>query len=748
MDLQKLYGFGEDILYAGLIKKLGISAAGAIQRQPLISDLVKRQIPPKLTDNRVDFALQMSRARWVIEVDGYSKMLGPIDDLRDDILRKDGWQVCRVRLPGERDKVHSALNDWIQQAWTDAKPENLLSLDIGSTKGSVVTALGKSRIHRAAWHLLLRPLAVQRCLRGLLLLYRHGTLDATQPQRILVVEEDMPVVADAFKMLRELWKLTSVLNPELGVGPPELFLDVIGEKGLQETGHKVSHVSRPEGVYDAVISHSLLLGEGYPGPLFSQVAPELAHCAIRIRRALGRRAGRRLLWSRGFNYGLDYGCEIQENALKRLLQIVFRKRDFKDDQLKAISRLLRGDSAIVLLPTGGGKSLIYQLVGMLLPGMTVIVDPIIALMDDQVYNLRRMGIDRIEGISSQLTPKAKKAKDEVLQRMAGGELSYVFISPERLQSEEFRVQLQQAKSYVPISLAVVDEAHCLSEWGHDFRPAYLRLPQNLQNYCKDKDTGAFPTLAALTGTASYAVLEDMQAELELNDEDAIIRPASFCRSELHFDVRQVSPESRAAELQLVREEMPGRWNLDSKEFFQSGCGNGTDCGLVFCPHVDGNMGVVAVAAELGHANFYAGKRPKGFEGDWDKHKQDMQSRFIRSEIQELIATKAFGMGIDKPNIRYAVHFVAPSSVEQLYQEAGRAGRNGKKGYALWTVIYCRADKKVNEWFLSNSHKGHDKEKRCTFELWQKLLKSTMPKAADVAQLQLHGDWLSGKPGAA
>ncbi|MCZ0938011.1 MAG: RecQ family ATP-dependent DNA helicase [Caldilineaceae bacterium] len=740
-DLQKLYGFGEDILYTGLIKKLGASAPGAIQRQPLISDLVERQIPPVLTHNRVDFALQMNRARWVIEVDGCDKMLGPIDDLRDEVLRKDGWQVCRVKLPNGKDKVLSALNSWIQQAWTGAKPEDLLSLDIGSTWQSVVTALGKSAIHRAAWHLLLRPLAVQRCLRGLLLLYRHGTLDAARPQRILVVEEDMPAVADAFQMLRELWELTFSLQPDLGVGPPNFLLDVIGEKGLQETGQNVQYVEQPEGAYDAVISHSLLLGEGYPGPLLTQVAPELANGALCIRRSIGRRTERLLQESSGFNYQSDDGCETQENALGRLLQIVFRKWNFRDGQLKAICRLLRGDSTIVLLPTGGGKSLIYQFAGMLQPGMTVIVDPIISLMDDQVYNLRRIGIDRIEDISSQKKPAEK---EEALQRMAGGELSYVFISPERLQSEDFLKMLLKVKTHVPISLTVLDEAHCISEWGHDFRPAYLRLPQKLRKFGKDEDTGAFPTLAALTGTASYAVLEDMQAELELNDEDAIIRPATLDRCELRFDVRKVPPGGKESELQLVRGEMPGLWEVNSQEFFQSGAGNETNCGIVFCPHVNGKMGVVAVAAELGHANYYAGSPPKVFPGDWNKHKQDMQGKFIANEIQELVATKAFGMGIDKPNIRYTVHFVAPSSVEQFYQEAGRAGRKLEKSYALCTVIYSPSDKKINEWFLSNSHKGRDKEKSGTFKLWQNLLKETAPKAADVAQLQLHQDSLAGK----
>ena len=730
-DVRKLCSTSEDLLYDSLAAALGSGSAGVLQRQSLISDLVDKPVPNELDENRVDFALQLSGGRWVIEVDGpehgdpgqHEK-----DRQRDLALHAGGWGVWRV----SNETVRFKRDNWIQEKLANAGIEAL----VGPTQRSVVVELEKSLIHRAAWHLLFRPLAVQRCLRGLLLLYRYGLLDAAQPQRILVVEEDMPAVADAFHMLRDLWESVNALKPGLGIGPPTFSLDVIGRRRMQRVGLRARYVERPEGNYDAVISHSLLLGEGHPGPLLSQVAPELAHGAIRIRRAMGRHADRRLLWSRGFNYGLDDSCEMQTDELRRLLQIVFRKRNFRDGQLRSITRLLRGKPTIALLPTGGGKSLIYQFAGMLLPGITAIVDPIIALMDDQVYNLRRMGIDRIEGISNQLS---SKDRDAVLQRMAGGELSYVFISPERLQSKEFRIQLQQAKSLVPISLAILDEAHCLSEWGHDFRPAYLRLPQNLQNYCKDKDTDDIPTLAALTGTASYAVLEDMQAELELHDEDAIIRPASFDRIELHFDVRQVSRGSHAAELQLVREKLPERWNLDSKEFFQQGCGNRTNCGLVFCPHVNGDMGVVAVAAGLDHTDYYAGKQPKGFRGDWNKRKQDMQSGFIRSEIQELVATKAFGMGIDKPNIRYTVHFGAPSSVEQFYQEAGRAGRNGKKGYALCTVIFCPADKEVHEWFLSNSHKGSDKEKSSTFKLWQKWLAGRPGGSLQTVQIPFGGD---------
>ena len=615
--------------------------------------------------------------------------------------------------------------------------------DVIISQSAGAATLDELRIHRGAWHLLLRPLAVQRSLRGLLLLYRCGALDAARPQRVLVVEEDMPAVADAFQMLGELWESTSTIQPEIGVGPPEIQLEVIGERGLQDARHRVQYVDRPSGSYDVVISHSLILEEGQFGPLLAQVAPEFTAGALRMRCGVGPQSESNLLWSRGFHYRLEEGNEGQEQALRNLLQIVFRKKCFRDGQVRSIIRLLRGEPAIVLLPTGGGKSLIYQMVGMLLPGMTVIVDPIISLMDDQVRSLKGMGIDRVTGMSSQT-----KDPREVLRRMAEGELSYIFIAPERMQSQKFRDGLSESKSHVPISLVVLDEAHCLSEWGHDFRPAYLRLPQNLKNYCADQMTGTLPTLAALTGTASPAVLGDMRAELEISDEDAIIRPESFDRKELNFDVKKVSPGERAQELAQVRSKLPENWKLNTDEFIKWRERENTDCGLVFCPHVNGDLGVFEVSKELGHTHFYAGQSPRKFGGNWTSYKQEKQSQFTRSEIPELVATKSFGMGIDKENIRYTIHFVMPASIEQFYQEAGRAGRNRIKDYALCTIIYSHSEwEKAREilrdqnhaeamsklrkvprylqgdlfvqlYFLLNSYKGREKEIRGTFELWR------------------------------
>ena len=763
-QLQDLCSPEEEALYAGLIEKLGPSASGAVQRQALIADLVGGGTATALSDNRVDFAVQKNRIRWVIEVDG-NQHLEPSqrskDEFRDNTLQAGGWKVLRV----EADKVRSCLDDWLRTAWADAQGEEVHSLEVEAHLGSAKNALESSLIYRAAWHLLLRPLALQKCMRGLVMMYRHGALDVSRPQRILAIEEDIPVVADAFQLLRELWEITITLQPHLSAGPPDIQLEVIGENGIGNAGHNVRFVDRPDGEYDAVISHSLLLGEGHCGPRLEQVEPDLTLSAIRIRRAIGKRTDGALLGAPGLNRRLENARQFPEEVLTRFLQLVFRKRKFNDGQASSITRLLQGNHTIVLLPTGGGKSLIYQFVGMLMPGMTIIVDPIISLMDDQVRSLKEMCIDRTEGISSQ-----SENIEKVLHNMVEGELHFIFVSPERLQSEKFRDELQKVTGRFPIPLVALDEAHCLSEWGHDFRPAYLNLPLNLQRYCKDQNTEAVPTLVALTGTASYAVLEDMQAELGIDSEEAVIRPESFDREELNFKVRRISGRGRTEELLSISKELPQKWNMTPEEFDELN-GEMTKGGLVFCPHVNGRLGIAQIAKTLGHKNYYGGKVPRNFYSDWNpshqsedrppsesslrelwkKHKRKLQQRFFQNKLREMVATKSFGMGIDKRNIRYTIHYVMPASVEQFYQEAGRAGRDRKKAHC--TIIYIDAgtDKAITEildepehskatvnldamqkkgsqadiliplYFLLNSFSGRGEEKNRLIKLWQEFL---------------------------
>ncbi len=444
------------------------------------------------------------------------------------------------------------------------------------------------------------------------------------------------------------------------------------------------HVISPLGKYDLILSD-----------LLNANISTISLWIVRIRNGVGLRTDRKLRvsiqLSRLVNSlnGNDSEAvvsdvsERQRYALRFMLQLMFRKRDYRDGQLLAISRLLHRMDTVVLLPTGGGKSLIYQLCGMLLPGMTIVIDPIISLMADQIANLKKTGIDLLGEVSS-----TQMARDRIsiIKDMSEGSLAFVFVAPERLQSERFRDSLRTRSGIFAISLAVVDEAHCISEWGHDFRPSYLHLPFNLRRNCSNHKQEA-PTVVGLTGTASFAVLADIQAEMDINNEEAIILPKSFDRPELRFHVETVPRKEKTSALKRYRNQfLPRDLNVNPQNFNQLR-GRDTNGGLVFCRHVDGDLGVSSVAKELGHDNIYAGKQPKSYVGDWNEHKKSVQARFITNRVQELVTTKSFGMGIDKPNIRYTIHHTMPESVEAFYQEAGRAGRNGKQDYARCAILY-------------------------------------------------------------
>jgi ATP-dependent DNA helicase RecQ len=374
------------------------------------------------------------------------------------------------------------------------------------------------------------------------------------------------------------------------------------------------------------------------------------------------------------------------DALRLVLREIFDKPDFLDGQLDAVVEVLQGRDCVVLLPTGAGKSLIYQLAGMLLPGRTIVVDPLVALMEDQVRGLASYGVDRVVDISSQTTSEGRL--DSALQEVAAGDALFVFIAPERLQQQRFRDAMRELAQTTPVNLAVVDEAHCVSEWGHDFRTAYLRLGEVLRRVCRD-GAGVAPPILALTGTASRAVLRDVLAELEIRPGSpyTLVKPRTLDRPELLFDIVRTQPsEAQATFVGLLR-SLPGRFGVPPEEFFAAD-GARTYSGIVFAPHVNGQYGVMQLAqkaaAALGEPVLpYSGSAPTGADrGAWEQRKRDNAAAFINDTVPLLVATKAFGMGIDKPNIRYVVHVGIPGSIEAYYQEVGRAGRDRRPANCL------------------------------------------------------------------
>ncbi len=361
------------------------------------------------------------------------------------------------------------------------------------------------------------------------------------------------------------------------------------------------------------------------------------------------------------------------------LDYLFRKPSFWEGQWETIERLLQGKDTVVLLPTGAGKSIAYQLSALLLPGRCIVVDPIVSLIDDQIDNLGRVGIDRCVGVTAQIRNPAEKQR--AIDAFAGGQYLFCFVAPERFQTEAFRNSLRTLTSSLPVSLVVIDEAHCVSEWGHDFRTAYLNLGRIARDYCAYEDIS--PPIVALTGTASRIVLKDVQRELGIPDYDALITPNSFDRPELEFTVYRSKSDEKHRRVEGILSGLPTVFGLDRTTFFRPRDGN-THAGLVFCPHVNGDYGVVRQAEELERVvgypvPTYSGKAPANYgKAGYDDVKRNVAKKFKRNATSILACTNAFGMGIDKPNIRFTIHTGLPDSIESFYQEAGRAGRDRSK----------------------------------------------------------------------
>ena len=395
--------------------------------------------------------------------------------------------------------------------------------------------------------------------------------------------------------------------------------------------------------------------------------------------------------------------EIKDETLEYFLNYIFGYDSFWEGQLDSLKRVLLNQDTITLLPTGAGKSLIFQLATLILPGVSVIIVPIKSLMQDQVENLERKGISRAIALSGDIEGRREKEK---IQRMIDeGHYLLIYVAPERFLIDEFRNSLREFTKKFLISLIVIDEAHCVSEWGHDFRPAYLTVGKNSRIYCKNKD-GSIPPLIALTGTASENVLLDVKKDLEVEDADAIISPETFDRKELHFNIIKCnSGEKYKYVKEIFEKELPEK--LKTKTLLESN-GKSTKSGIIFCPFTTNRK------TNPRGVEFFIERIKEDFGDICEPYHSRETNRIINARnFQEnkfplLIATKGYGMGIDKPNIRYIIHINLPPSVEAFYQEAGRAGRDGEQS-ECFVVYSCDADKKNNPLLKPNTPLDEIKE---------------------------------------
>jgi len=353
---------------------------------------------------------------------------------------------------------------------------------------------------------------------------------------------------------------------------------------------------------------------------------------------------------------------VSTRALKNTMSRVFGVDNFRPGQEEVVRAVLNGRDTLALMPTGAGKSLCYQLPGLHLKGTTVVVSPLIALMKDQTDKLDSLGIDASQ-VNSGLT---KAEADEALARARNG-AEFVLTTPERLASDPEFVDTLKRNT---VDRFVVDEAHCVSRWGHDFRPAFQELKAVIERL-------GHPPVLALTATATPEVVQDIVASLGMRAAQVI--NTGIFRANLRFEVVQAPNEGdKRRQLADILRTTDG-------------------IGIVYTATI---KQVEALHADLSASGFEVA-RYHGRVGL--RERRDNQERFMRGELKAIVATNAFGMGIDKPDIRFVVHYAIPGSPDAYYQEAGRAGRDGEASRCV--ILFDARDRRTHAYFIAGRYRG-------------------------------------------
>ena len=608
------------------------------------------------------------------------------------------------------------------------------------------------------------PIAIARIEKVIIEAILTGHISVSKGEWDVVVKEnDVPCSSIAFADLAMMYNHLTALSSEFRDKKfPKVNLHIISKNytssplHLDSTVYSYSKQVNKENTYDMIIDFSIHDKIDAENVQFSEFKAN-NNCYFNIRSSNVIYTPREIYTTDRIIYQPittinDNGSHdvIKENEehLVYFLQLLFRKKEFRVGQLPILNRALQIKGVIGLLPTGGGKSLTYQMAAMLQPGVTIVIDPIKSLMQDQYDGLITAGIDCCTYINSELGPAERSAHELMME---SSQVIFTFMSPERLCIYEFRERLQNMKDlHVYFSYGVIDEVHCVSEWGQDFRFSYLHLGRNLYSYVKAKNGPI--SLFGLTATASFDVLSDVERELSGNgafiiDPDTTVRYENSNRLELQYKIEKIEVEyandssykptgslasfgkavnigdtfsvntkksqflsnyikkipSYINELQTkeslqrilsrfeVRENLENidgsKLYVDMPDDFLAKKEDYKQAGIVFCPHVNStgisvNVNSQNLSQICKVGTFYGSEKEEYVQSN---DSMENMKKFREDKFPLMVATKAFGMGIDKPNVRFTINMNYSSSLESFVQEAGRAGRDRKMALSIILV---------------------------------------------------------------